>query len=129
MCIRDRDFESRSGIPTRFSASIQSINRIGTIAIGLFRIYQESLTNVARHSQATQVTTTLQEQSENVILSITDDGKGFNLEKTVSKKTLGLLGMKERTLMMGGQYQIISRPGNGTKVIVTVPLPLPELVQ
>ena len=53
---------------------------------------------------------------------ISDNGVGFNSNDIENKKTLGLLGMKERTLMMGGTYQISSKPGEGTAVLITVPL-------
>jgi signal transduction histidine kinase len=63
----------------------------------------------------------LQQQNGNLILSIKDDGKGFDKEKAAGKKTLGILGMEERSFMMGGNYQINSKPGEGTLVIVSVP--------
>ena len=92
------------------------------IATGLFRIFQESLTNVLRHSKATEVTATLSLNDGILVLSIADNGIGFNATENESKKTLGLLGMKERTLIMGGTYEITSKPGNGTTVVITVPI-------
>ncbi|HKZ68326.1 MAG TPA: ATP-binding protein, partial [Chitinophagaceae bacterium] len=89
--------------------------------IGLFRIFQESLTNVARHSGAKKVIVNLTQKDKKLILTIRDNGEGFDDEK-VPKKTLGLLGMKERTLMMGGQYSISGIRGEGTTVTVIVPL-------
>jgi signal transduction histidine kinase len=118
---QSQEFQKRSGIEIVFSSSLPVINANGTISIGLFRIYQESLTNVARHAGASVVTTTLEEKDNQLILSITDNGKGFDINTSSSKKTLGLLGMKERTLMMGGEYEIISTPGKGARVIVSVP--------
>ncbi|RYF84880.1 MAG: sensor histidine kinase, partial [Chitinophagaceae bacterium] len=93
------------------------------VKIGLFRILQESLTNVARHSGATRVTISLMQKENDLILTINDNGKGFDAENT-KKKTLGLLGMKERTLMIGGEYKIKGTPGIGTVVEVTVPVPV-----
>ncbi|HMC98710.1 MAG TPA: ATP-binding protein, partial [Ferruginibacter sp.] len=55
-------------------------------------------------------------------LIVSDNGKGFDLENTGNKKTLGLLGMKERTLLMGGKCEIKSKPGDGTEVTISVPL-------
>jgi len=93
--------------------------------IGLFRILQESLTNVARHSQAQKVNVGLEKNNGHIILKITDNGKGFDTSRT-TRKTLGLLGMKERTEMMGGEYQISSKPGEGTVVEIKVPVPIAD---
>jgi PAS domain S-box-containing protein len=119
---QSQDFQKRSGIATHFYAPVADINTTGNIAIGLFRIYQESLTNIARHAAASVVTTKLEKKSGRLVLSIVDNGKGFDASVSINKKTLGLLGMKERTLMMGGECQIISHPGKGTKVVVEVPM-------
>ncbi len=75
----------------------------------------ESLTNVARHAGAAHVgASRLQPQGDNaILLKIGDDGKGFEYRETGRRKTLGLLGLKERTLMMGGSFQIDSHPGKG----------------
>ena len=91
---------------------------------GLFSIFQESLTNVARHANAKKVDVNLQVEKEKIVLSIKDDRRGFEMEKAKAKKTLGILGMRERTFMMGGNYEVKSKPGKGTNVIVSVPFPL-----
>ena len=90
------------------------------IAIGLFRIYQEALVNIARHADAKNVITVFEISDHQASLSINDDGKGF--DSSVKKKTLGLLGMKERAQMVGGMFTINSKPGKGTAVFITVPL-------
>ena len=64
----------------------------------------------------------LEYKDNNFILSIADDGKGFDKDKIADKRTLGILGMKERTSMIGGKYEITSMPGKGTVVVVTVPI-------
>jgi PAS domain S-box-containing protein len=120
---QSNEFEKRSGIDTEF------INQTGNREIplrlktGLFRIYQESLTNVARHADAKKIVSSLKFENNNLVLTITDDGRGFAFKNVESKKTLGLFGMKERTIEMGGKYEIISAPGKGTTVSVTVPVP------
>ncbi|MGZ8539435.1 MAG: sensor histidine kinase [Chitinophagaceae bacterium] len=81
------------------------------------------MTNLARHSGATKVTVSLEQEEKQLILTIRDNGKGFE-EKSGIKKTLGLLGMKERSKMMGGQYSISGIRDEGT--IVTVKVPVPE---
>lgn len=115
------EFEKRSGISCNFQPPEQSLEVPSRLAIGLFRIYQESLTNVARHANAKTVFSKLEAANNQLILEITDDGKGFDTSTIGHKKTLGLLGMKERTLMMGGTYEITSEPGNGTTVTIAAP--------
>jgi signal transduction histidine kinase len=88
----------------------------------LFRIFQESLTNVARHAEAKKVSGILQLVNDSVILTISDDGKGFDPNLVENKKSLGLLGMKERTQLMNGVYEIDSSPGSGTEVRVKIPI-------
>ncbi|HEX7903615.1 MAG TPA: PAS domain S-box protein, partial [Chitinophagaceae bacterium] len=117
-----KEFGERVGIKTSFIEPQKEIDLADSIKTGLFRIFQESLTNVARHSGAKNVTVSLQHIENLTILSIKDDGKGFEQEKIGNKKTLGILGMKERSAMMGGTYETVSLPGQGTAVIVSVPL-------
>ncbi|HEY6502930.1 MAG TPA: PAS domain S-box protein [Chitinophagaceae bacterium] len=115
------EFEKRSGIRTGFSKPQTNHQLSDDVKIGLFRIFQESLTNVARHSKAREVNVSLEENDKKVILTIADDGLGFSQENE-SKRTLGILGMKERTLMLGGEYTITGIRGKGTTVFVSVPL-------
>lgn len=119
------EFEKRSGISKEFKSSLTEVSIHDSMKIGLFRILQESLTNVARHSQAQKVNVGLDKNNGHIILKITDNGKGFDTNRT-TKKTLGLLGMKERTEMMGGEYHITSKPGEGTVVEVKVPVPIAD---
>jgi PAS domain S-box-containing protein len=115
------EFEKRSGTKTMFINHVGSVDVPSAIATGLFRIYQESLTNVARHAEANNVTATLELKNNMLVLTIKDDGKGFVLNEIGSKKTLGLFGMRERAMMMGGSYEVKTNPGKGTVVSVTVP--------
>ncbi len=116
------EFKKRFDIKVEFHSDIRELKASPVIATGLFRIYQESLTNVARHAEATKVSATLKTTKDQVCLSILDDGKGFSLKDGDPRKTLGLLGMKERAAMIGGNLEINSAPGNGTAVMITVPL-------
>jgi PAS domain S-box-containing protein len=122
------EFERRSGIAQSAVLPDTELKLPDPIKIGLFRIFQESLTNVARHSGAKNVNVSLIQKHKQLILSITDDGKGLAEGKGESK-TLGLLGMKERTSGMGGEYNISSKPGEGTTVNVMVPLPEIDIAQ
>ena len=116
---QSKEFEKRFNIPVQLSSSAKGLDVSPAIASGLFRIYQESLTNIARHAEAKNIVATLEVNNGAIILTITDDGKGF-ITGSGSKKTLGLLGMKERALSIGGKIQIVSEPGKGTTVRITV---------
>jgi PAS domain S-box-containing protein len=119
-------FKQRSGIQTSFIQFGEKQRLPSSVATGLFRIYQEALTNVARHARARRVTAVLDSSREEVALTISDDGKGFDVKGIESQKTLGLLGMKERALMMGARYEFISQPGQGTMIRVSVSLESPS---
>jgi PAS domain S-box-containing protein len=116
------EFEKRFGIRTEFINLTENREIPPRLNTGLFRIFQESLTNVARHAEAKKIVSSLKFEQNKLILTITDDGKGFTVRNIETKKTLGLFGMKERTLEMGGMYQIKSSPGKGTTVSVMIPL-------
>jgi signal transduction histidine kinase len=105
------EFGKRAGIKSVFKSDLEKLDIPPDFTIGIFRIFQESLTNVARHAEAT------------IVLNIIDNGKGFNTATIGSKKTLGLIGMKERTLLMNGTYDINSVPGMGTEIMVIIPMP------
>lgn len=119
---QSEDFQKRSGIETHFTSNASRVEVPDEIATGIFRIFQESLTNVMRHSKATKVGANLSYSDGSLILQIVDNGVGYNENEIARKNTLGLLGMKERTLMMEGTFEISSRPGKGTSVIIVVPL-------
>jgi signal transduction histidine kinase len=114
------DFSNRSGITVQFLPPEISLETEPAMAIGLFRIYQEVLTNVARHAEAKNIKATLEVVEKELIFIITDDGKGFDNNK--EKNSLGLLGMKERAHIMGGSLFINSEPGKGTTITTKVPL-------
>jgi signal transduction histidine kinase len=115
-----REFSRRFNIEVNFNTKNPDLKTTDAIATGLFRMYQESLTNVARHAEAKLVTTTLDVINNEIHLCITDDGKGFDTNG--KRKTLGLLGMKERAMMIGGTLDIVSQPGQGTTIYIAVPI-------
>jgi len=119
---QSEEFEKRSEISCVFSSNVTEANVSADLATGIFRIYQESLTNVLRHSAASQVKSFLKIKEGILEFSISDNGKGFIANEIANKKTLGLLGMKERTNLLGGSYEITSKPGKGTSVLIIVPL-------
>jgi PAS domain S-box-containing protein len=122
---QSQEFEKRSGIRTVFSSSVDTIDLPPAVSIGLFRICQESLTNVARHAGATKVCITFQQIEDRLILAVQDDGKGLDTRQQNNAgrpRTLGLIGMNERALMMGGQLDIVSAPGQGLTLTITIPI-------
>ncbi|MFH1498388.1 MAG: sensor histidine kinase [Verrucomicrobiota bacterium] len=104
------------------TASVETLNDRGRTV--LYRVAQEALTNVARHAQATLVSVSIKKTQGAVRMEVHDDGKSFNVEKTIGSKTnkrLGLLGMRERVEMVGGTLTIESAPGHGTTVCAYIP--------
>ena len=93
------------------------------LATAIFRIFQEALTNVARHAKATEVHITLEHRPDELILTVRDDGKGITESQISGAQSLGLLGMRERARFWGGNVAFKSRPDQGTTVTVQVPRP------
>ena len=97
---------------------LQFRHEIGTT---LFRILQEALTNVTRHGQATRVAVALEERDNAIILHIADDGRGMDAAALPHSKSLGLIGMRERCVLLGGKLAIVSHPGQGTLIEARIP--------
>jgi signal transduction histidine kinase len=97
-----------------------------TIETQLFRIAQEALTNVARHSKATQVRIDLSRHDDTVRLTISDNGDGMNVAKATHGT--GLVGMRARARVAGGTLSVDSAPGNGVRISVELPLRDPVYV-
>lgn len=94
-------------------------------AVVVFRIVQESITNVARYAQATQVTIRLEQDADTLRVTVLDNGQGFDPAQAAAKKSFGLLGMRERALALGGQLDIQSAPQQGTTIALTIPFHAP----
>jgi PAS domain S-box-containing protein len=116
------EFEKRSGTRVEFNNEAGDVLLKPDIVTAIFRICQELLTNVARHANASLVKVYLQKQGNRLIFSLKDDGAGFDQEMISKKKTLGLLGIKERTLLLGGTYEFKSKPGEGSETIISIPI-------
>ena len=86
----------------------------------LFRVFQETLTNVVRHAEATKVYVTLSQLNEWVTLQIQDNGCGISLDQVSNLRSLGLLGMRERAMVWGGNIQIHGVPDEGTTVTINI---------
>ena len=116
------DFEKRSGVRTKFISEISDPGLDAGINTALFKFFQESLTNIAKHAQASEVYASLKNENGKLIMTIKDNGKGFAVSAIENKKTLGILGIKERLALLHGEYDIISSPGQGATVTVMVPV-------
>ncbi|GGB03440.1 sensor histidine kinase [Puia dinghuensis] len=117
-----RQFEKHSGIRCEFQSQVLSPALPRPQCNALFRIYQEALTNIARHAEATIVSAVLFQEDNKLILQVRDNGKGFLPEEVAGRKTLGIMGMKERALMVQGEFCIRSAPGKGTTISISIPL-------
>ena len=115
------DFQKRTGIRCKWISSVEYIELDSDLSTALFRIVQESLTNVARHSGATEVRVHLRADPDSFILEIKDNGTGMEKEKLMDPTSLGLLGMRERALMFGGSFRVKGTPRTGTTVTVEIP--------
>ena len=114
-----REFENLNGIECIFVSDLNETELPIEINTELFRITQESLTNVMRHSKADKVEVKITEDEEKIFLTIADNGKGFDTTK--KKKTLGLIGLRERAVSLNGELNIQSKVGNGTTVTAIIP--------
>jgi len=121
-----QEFQARSGIQCTVRLPSQEVHA-PRASTALFRIFQETLTNVARHAKATRVEVVLQKQRDRLVLRIRDNGRGFDSANPALSKSLGLLGMRERAFILGGSVNISSAPGKGTTVTAWIPLPSPEV--
>jgi PAS domain S-box-containing protein len=116
------DFSSAEAIAVRFTASQLPAAVPQEVGSGLYRIAQESLQNIAKHSMAKHVSVELTVPGGSLRLSIKDDGVGFDLPAVRGKGGLGIISMGERARMMGGQLSMESRPGQGAEIAVRVPM-------
>lgn len=116
------EFTSRTGTACEFHVDQKVAEVDEARAVVLFRIVQESLTNIARYARASRVDIAMRQQDGYLRLEVSDDGLGFDLSEARRKKSFGLLGMEERAIAMGGQVEVNSAPGQGTHISVSIPL-------
>lgn len=117
-----QDFERRTGISCRVTLPREVLTLDAERSTAIFRIFQESLTNVARHAQATRVEGQLEIRGDQLLFSVHDNGKGFDPLEAKMRKSLGLVGMQERALLLNGEFQIEGTPGGGTTMNLRIPL-------
>ena len=117
-----RHFQMRTGIRCKIDLPADSPALDQERSTATFRIFQEILTNVARHADATRLDVSMKLDTDRLRLEVKDNGKGIPESAVRGPKSLGLLGMHERATLIGGKIDIAGAPGKGTKVTLTVPL-------
>lgn len=119
------EFQKRTGVRCRTSLPAESTSFDRDLSTTTFRIFQEILTNVARHARATRVEVALSRTDDRLLLEVTDNGVGIPNGATSARTSLGLLGMQERALRLGGAVDISGSAGKGTRVSVSIPMAQP----
>ena len=117
------EFQKHTGIPIEVKAPDADSKIQRDTALALFRIFQETLTNVARHAKATRVWVDLTITEEGYVLQVRDDGTGMNEADLVKATSHGLRGMRERAQQFGGDVSVSSQPGQGTTLVASMPAP------
>ncbi|MDR3390527.1 MAG: PAS domain S-box protein [Sulfuriferula sp.] len=113
-------FQDRTGICCALTMNRDEFELDDHVATSVFRIVQEALTNVARHAGAGSVSISVEEGDDEIRLEVRDNGKGF--QPGPKKRSYGLLGIRERVNMLGGEMEVLSKPGDGTSVRAAIPL-------
>ena len=114
-------FQKRSGIACEVHLPSDPLGLPREAATAIFRIFQEALTNVARHAQATSVRVTLEANGQWVALKVEDNGRGIRPDDVADARSLGLLGMRERASVLGGDVAIEPVPPRGSRVTLRLP--------
>lgn len=118
-----QEFESRTGIQCRILLPKELIVLDQERSTALFRIFQETLTNVARHADATSAEARLTREGDHLILRVHDNGRGYDPLQVPGRRSLGLVGMRERALILNGEFKIEGAARKGTTVTVRIPIP------
>src|SRR5258706_803433 len=117
-----RQFQARTGISVDCDCDQEGVNLTGEQSTAVFRIFQEALTNILRHAQATTVHIQLHKENGTVNLMISDNGRGITDDEKSGQRTLGLLGMRERAHLIRGTININGSDGKGTVITVQIPI-------
>jgi len=116
------EFGRRTGIQVQVTAACDDELLGPEAARNVYRIFQEALSNVARHARATSVSVILRPATAGLVLSVTDDGAGFETGRVSDPLAIGLIGMRERARLIGGSLNVDSSPGKGTSITLAIPL-------
>jgi signal transduction histidine kinase len=119
------EFQSRTGIQCDVVIAMRETILEQDLNTAFFRIFQETLTNVLRHAQATKVRVRLAEEDKRLVMEVQDNGRGIAAPEISNNKSIGLLGMRERAALLGGEFHIRGVSGKGTSIAVRIPLRRP----
>jgi signal transduction histidine kinase len=124
-----RELSKESQIPVSCACAAIPVMPGAAIALHLFRVVQEALRNAGKHSRATGIAVNMAATSNELTLTISDNGVGFEAEHLPSAEGLGLISMRERMRIVGGAFEIRSQPGQGTQITCRAPLVLSGTAQ
>jgi PAS domain S-box-containing protein len=124
-----KEFQARTKIKCKSNLNVEFDNLDTSKSTAIFRIFQEVLTNISRHSNANHVHVELNLKNNDLILIVKDNGKGITKDEISNHKSLGLIGIRERVYLLNGSFKISGVPGNGTKVIISAPVNIQTLVE
>lgn len=117
-----QEFEKRTAVRCQLTSNVEEVALDADGTTVLFRILQEALTNVARHAGATQVEVSLDQGQDTICLRVQDNGRGILKSEVDGSKSYGLLGMRERVQLRSGEFNIRGTPGQGTELVIRLPL-------
>lgn len=117
------NFTQRTGVSCELAVSNPSMQLPGPHSTAVFRLVQEALTNVAKHAEAKRVEVAIEQRLTEVLVSIRDDGRGFSPQDPRKAGSFGLVGLRERAYLIGGEVVITSAAGQGTSIEVRLPIP------
>jgi signal transduction histidine kinase len=121
------EFQSRTRIPCVVTSTVADTQWDQDFTTVFFRIFQETLTNIIRHANATRVEVQLAEEDHKLVLTVADNGRGISEEEIANTRSIGLVGMRERAMLIGGEVSLHGEPGRGTTVTLRVPLDRPRV--
>jgi signal transduction histidine kinase len=122
------EFQKRTGVHCTVASELKETILDEDLNTAFFRIFQEALTNVARHADATKVMVHLSKNRGQLLMGIKDNGRGISEAEITNTKSIGLLGMRERASLLGGKVVVSGVAGKGTTVLVKIPLRRPKEV-
>ena len=117
-----REFQERTGIKCVFDSKLGKAKLDPDRAAAVFRMFQETLTNIVRQAKATQASIHLSQEEDKLVLEVHNNGRGVAGRETSGERSLDVLGMRERATSLNGEVNIVSRQGSGTLVGVRIPL-------
>jgi PAS domain S-box-containing protein len=120
-----QSFTERTGIPCELTLGLGELDLPDPYATTVFRVLQETLTNVAKHARPERVDVNLERSASEIVLTVQDDGRGFDPAQAPNAGSFGLIGLRERAYLVGGDLAIDSAPGRGTRVELRVPVKAP----